>query len=653
MPTRREPRRQGAVVAAAALGLSLAGLVPPAAAQAPKVPYDGAEKCMECHTQPTLQRSSSLPFVLLTEYAIWKLEDKHAQAYAVLKNDRGRRMGELLHLDVTQAEACLNCHAMNALKTGGPESFKPADGVSCGGCHGPSAKWLTEHADPGWRKLSPEQKTEKGMVNLRDPARRAGLCMSCHVGNAAEGKVVTHAMFAAGHPPLPPFEVATFSFNQPQHWRDTKDVPFFWILKEVAELPGKDPATRAQQVRKILERYQGAKGVDEDEVQRFLGLYPTAEEARKTLVFYPFADAQTEQTRLALTGAVVSLRETLRLVVDRAGGNPREDGRKIWPELLTGTDGAASEATRLPQLALQRWPEIAMAHSDCYACHHDLRYPGYRQVRGFGYRLPGGRLLTLTPGRPTVRSWPMSLLAPATSFLAKDRAAARAEQDRLAGPLEALVRACDAQAFGEPDRVARSARQVIAWCDTVLQSGGKAPPNPSDLRFHLQELTHAGDAALLDYESARIVASVLGVLFKELKPRGTGADAAGKVLAEGETALNVRPYIDRMKRRELMQGVVAKLAERSLPDAGQFWRSVEDRTDMALLQGLRSNQFLGALRNDIKNAQLNSAMQTGVVDKLEQVSNEELDSALKKLAAYNPAQFRSWMKEIAKRVPAQ
>ena len=60
--------------------------------------------------------------------------------------------------------------------------------------------------------LSREEKEQKfGMTDLWDPAKRTHMCASCHVGNSAEGKVVTHAMYAAGHPPLPSFEVATFS----------------------------------------------------------------------------------------------------------------------------------------------------------------------------------------------------------------------------------------------------------------------------------------------------------------------------------------------------------------------------------------------------------------------------------------------------------
>jgi hypothetical protein len=112
------------------------------------------------------------------------------------------------------------CHAMDNLskenlEKGADRGLNPRDGVSYGGCHCPSSEWNGLHTQLKWRERSPQQKYEKGMRDLRDPTVRARLCMSCHIGNAAEGKVVSHAMFAAGHPPLPPIEIATFSKNEP------------------------------------------------------------------------------------------------------------------------------------------------------------------------------------------------------------------------------------------------------------------------------------------------------------------------------------------------------------------------------------------------------------------------------------------------------
>src|SRR5207248_1119020 len=54
--------------------------------------------------------------------------------------------------------------------------------------------------------------------DLRDPYTRATICASCHIGDKSQGKFVTHEMYAAGHPPLPPFELVTFCRDQPRHY---------------------------------------------------------------------------------------------------------------------------------------------------------------------------------------------------------------------------------------------------------------------------------------------------------------------------------------------------------------------------------------------------------------------------------------------------
>src|SRR5262249_39034367 len=109
--------------------------------------YQESGTCALCHAGPTAlnKGQGSLELVLMAEYSIWKTHDKHAQAYAVLEGTRGQQMGKLLGMDVTKAEAgCLNCHAMANLKAGDVAVDK-MDGVSCGGCHGPSTGWFGPH----------------------------------------------------------------------------------------------------------------------------------------------------------------------------------------------------------------------------------------------------------------------------------------------------------------------------------------------------------------------------------------------------------------------------------------------------------------------------------------------------------------------------
>src|SRR5262249_11781730 len=133
-------------------------------------------------------------------------------------------------------------------------------------CHGAYKEWFVEHGvfAKAWREMSREDKeTKKGMFDLWNPVKRAEKCASCHIGNRAERKVLTHEIYAAGHPPLPSFEAATFSDQMPRHWQ---------------YLAEKKP-----------------------EVQQLLHF-----------------DGKLERTHLALVSAAVSLREAMKLVAEEA-----------------------------------------------------------------------------------------------------------------------------------------------------------------------------------------------------------------------------------------------------------------------------------------------------------------------------------------------
>ena len=96
-------------------------------------------------------------------------------------------------------------------------------GVSCEACHGKAGGtqgWISAHTSKEtWRFLEPEKKCEKGFYDVRSVISRTRLCLSCHLGNAAQGRVLTHEMYAAGHPPLPAFEIETFQNQMPIHWQ--------------------------------------------------------------------------------------------------------------------------------------------------------------------------------------------------------------------------------------------------------------------------------------------------------------------------------------------------------------------------------------------------------------------------------------------------
>jgi hypothetical protein len=223
--------------------------------------YAGFRTCLQCHNsgitgQVDLPGGVKLDlmkeqWILYREFSIWSKDDKHGQAYTVLHNPRSQAMGKRLGVaEIHRDPRCLACH------TGFPLAQIPLEkdglaergyaknldvnlGVSCEGCHGPSGDqrsdnrvvakgWLDAHQiQPAlpydktkpWRFLAPKEKSvAHGFYDVRSPAERAKLCASCHVGDVERGRMVTHEMFAAGHPPLPGFEMETFADQMPRHW---------------------------------------------------------------------------------------------------------------------------------------------------------------------------------------------------------------------------------------------------------------------------------------------------------------------------------------------------------------------------------------------------------------------------------------------------
>jgi Cytochrome c554 and c-prime len=342
------------------LAVAMAGIVPESAPARPdrkKPTYLSTSECSFCHTEPF---GNSQDVVLLTEFHTWRVKDKHSQAFAVLVGPRGKQIGKNLGIDVTTAEAgCLGCHTIDTRRRGVKETQLEkvllADGVGCEACHGPSSEWLGIHTNIGWREKSSRDKGEFGMNDLRNPRIQARICMSCHVGSVEEGKVITHPMYAAGHPPLPSIEVAQFGENMPRHWYHLRDVP--WL---------KTGASAAQ---------------------------------RKN---YGYDKAEFRQTRLALTGAVTAMRTSAKLMLARSTPTVEFSATR-WPE-LANVD-RANWKEKGAQILAASWPELTMTHFDCAACHHDLRLPSWRQARGYKGK----------PGRPTPPEWLRTLLPMAVS----------------------------------------------------------------------------------------------------------------------------------------------------------------------------------------------------------------------------------------------
>ncbi|MDR3638138.1 MAG: multiheme c-type cytochrome [Isosphaeraceae bacterium] len=246
------------------LGLLLLALTAPGQDERPRpagVPAKvekltvSAKECGVCHASPEKYADDRGKLICeMNEASVWEREDKHKDAYNVLLGPRGQAIGRALGglsgmtFDVTKERACLNCHATPVYGIEPSQFDQKENGVSCIVCHGAGQEWIALHPyykRKQWRQHPRKVREEAyGMTDLWDPVRRAETCAACHIGKAdlehpEEGKVLTHAMYAAGHPPLPGFEAATFCEAQPRHWRFLREK-----TSEVQAFQGYNPAKR-------------------------------------------------------------------------------------------------------------------------------------------------------------------------------------------------------------------------------------------------------------------------------------------------------------------------------------------------------------------------------------------------------------------------
>ena len=163
-----------------------------------------------CHGKLTKQAGEN---VWLNEFRMWSTEDRHARAYKTLSSNKSKLIAQKLGLKSAQsADICLDCHTDNVSTSLRDPKFQITDGVSCEACHGGAELWLESHTEPG---VTHANNLMRGMYPTENPARRAELCLSCHMGTPE--KFTTHEIMGAGHPRLT-FELEAFTVNQPAHY---------------------------------------------------------------------------------------------------------------------------------------------------------------------------------------------------------------------------------------------------------------------------------------------------------------------------------------------------------------------------------------------------------------------------------------------------
>lgn len=223
----------------------------PYGAERPKFEHLSSAGCAgaSCHGGGTIGRKGS-------EHSTWaadeprpKPADPHARAYRVLQSADSERMANALNLGPAfRAKLCLGCHAVD-----GAGERAHAEGVGCGGCHGPAEKWLAAHTTPEWKAVPARERWEKyGFAPTKNLVARTLACAGCHVGDAA--REVNHDLLAAGHPRLA-FETARAHFtpNYLRHWTEKPPQPGFevraWVIGQGVQLRAATELLRARASR--------------------------------------------------------------------------------------------------------------------------------------------------------------------------------------------------------------------------------------------------------------------------------------------------------------------------------------------------------------------------------------------------------------------
>jgi len=192
-------------------------------------------------------------------------------------------MEQALGIKAAETASCVACHTHPADEPPIEEETNVLHaGISCETCHGAGSGYLEPHMEKSWRFLSSAEKQAFGMHDLRNPVAKAQNCLSCHLGDVATGRIITHPMYAAGHPPLPAFEMESFSVGMGPHWKRV------W-----------EKSPKIQQLAAAANyETEGASKLER-----------------------------------SLVGALVALRETARLVNDYATAAERDAKDHPWPEL--------------------------------------------------------------------------------------------------------------------------------------------------------------------------------------------------------------------------------------------------------------------------------------------------------------------------------
>jgi hypothetical protein len=298
-----------------------------------------------------------------------------------------------------------------------------------------------------------------------------------------------------------------------------------------------------------------------------------------------------------------------------------------------------------------------MTHSDCYGCHHELRSKSWRQTRGYGYLLSNGKTQSGNPGRPQTKQWPIALLELAAVQAANKATYTPAvtRMNELNELLIELIASVNAQPFGDPKRLHAAATQCVVWSEILLFHLERSEFDRDGALASLHALLELKSLRFADYESARQCASLLRVIYDDLRTHSPPAADKEilKILDDLWTTLDVQPFADRPGRQKVMAELLTKLAPGEDFKSGmqQYLNAIGHLDNPALQLGLRGNRFLEKLNNDIGDRKLTEMLRAPeVVDDLQKSSDIELKKSLDVINNYDPDWFYKQLQALNKLV---
>jgi hypothetical protein len=446
--------------------------------------------CQPCHDEG---RSSNylknlLPQMIcrMSEFGYYENNDKHQLAYQSLEKERGQEIAKHLGEQdpafkgkkASEMGSCLSCHAVSLPGGGQLSPEELAEGVSCVACHGPYTGWVGLHpnsilvkrrpaavpakaAQKDWTTLTREEKErDYGMTNLWDPVRRAETCVACHVGNYIQGKIITHAMYAAGHPPLPSFEAATFSDAQPRHWE---------YLRE-----------------KSLTR-----------LRRFVP---------------PPNLRNLEQTQLLVTSGMVTFSESMKLFADQAEADQPNLVVGDWPDLARFDCYACHRELRSPQYRSQQLRSGIGGASQPF--HRGFRGPSIA-----GRRTQSNTARNYDRSCPPLPTWPRVLVPLGLTVAYPDATRRDVRNREFNARVEMLLKALQSRPYGDRKQVAKAARDLADWSDSAREDLKRSAVDSQTAFALLAQLCKLSESDPIDYDSARQIAWAFRIMYYESIPK--------------------------------------------------------------------------------------------------------------------------------------